>query len=398
MLDAKERENFLSVIGHLYDAATDVSKWPVFLEKLSHYLQAPYTNFFHFDPAEPKFSFVFTTGHTPPKEVVDGFREIFPRDKRAIMNNRYPGKPISCRSHMTDEEWHQSEAYQLMCKFTHFLPAVEYTLSATLPEEDGTTTALALMRFNDGQAFSQDECDRLGEFMPHIHRAISIQKRLTLADLSRRTALEALDHIPTGIVVTDADAKIQHVNATAKDILARKDGLSLSGGTLRLNVLNESAEFGLAVRRAVEAAQSGDIPPGQAMTVTRTTGDEGYPLMISTLWGNHTKLGLGVLDRPLAVVFITDPDRPQEAPSELLQWLYGLTPSEARLLERLVAGQPLKDAAGDVNLSVNTARQYLKQIFQKTDTNRQSELVRKVMTSPIWMQAKRLTALPIGLV
>ena len=106
--------------------------------------------------------------------------------------------------------------------------------------------------------------------------------------------------------------------------------------------------------------------------------------MISTLWGNHIKLGLGVLDEPLAVIFVSDPSQPQEAPAELLQRLYGLTPSEARLLEQLVAGKTVENAGNAIGIKLSTARVYLKVIFQKTNTNRQPELLQKVQSSPIW--------------
>jgi len=88
------------------------------------------------------------------------------------------------------------------------------------------------------------------------------------------------------------------------------------------------------------------------------------------------------------VVFITDPDRPQEAPAELLQRLYGLTPSEAKLVERLVAGDTVKDAAMTNRITIHTARQYLKAAFQKTATDRQATLVQKVMSAPLWARSQ----------
>lgn len=54
----------------------------------------------------------------------------------------------------------------------------------------------------------------------------------------------------------------------------------------------------------------------------------------------------------------------------------GLTPAEARLAARLRFGLSLKEAAEELGISVNTARNQLKSIFEKLGVNRQADLVR----------------------
>lgn len=54
---------------------------------------------------------------------------------------------------------------------------------------------------------------------------------------------------------------------------------------------------------------------------------------------------------------------------------FGLTPSEIRLCGVLAQNYTLKEAADMLSVTHETARQRLKTIFQKTGTNRQSELV-----------------------
>ena len=131
------------------------------------------------------------------------------------------------------------------------------------------------------------------------------------------------------------------------------------------------------------------------VAIDRPSGLPAYSLLISTLWGNHLRFKLGSLDEPLAVIFITDPDKPQEAPAELLQRLFGLTPAEAKLLERLVEGESLKNSAILLDISHNTARSQLRSIFEKTGTNRQAALIRLVMSTPIWAQSRNpQTAIP----
>jgi DNA-binding CsgD family transcriptional regulator len=67
---------------------------------------------------------------------------------------------------------------------------------------------------------------------------------------------------------------------------------------------------------------------------------------------------------------------------DVLTRLYGLTRTEAKLVQLLVAGLTLDEAATDLNVSVNTAHTHLKLVFHKTGVNRQAQLVHRIETCP----------------
>ena len=66
---------------------------------------------------------------------------------------------------------------------------------------------------------------------------------------------------------------------------------------------------------------------------------------------------------------------------DLLQCHFGLTPAEARLALHLVAGETLRSAAVKLSITYETARSQLKNIFKKTGTCRQAELVIVILTA-----------------
>lgn len=70
------------------------------------------------------------------------------------------------------------------------------------------------------------------------------------------------------------------------------------------------------------------------------------------------------------------PQREDSASSGLIRLAFGLTPAEARLAAQLKRGFALKEAAQALEISVNTARNQLKSIFDKLGVNRQSDLIR----------------------
>jgi DNA-binding CsgD family transcriptional regulator len=86
-----------------------------------------------------------------------------------------------------------------------------------------------------------------------------------------------------------------------------------------------------------------------------------------------------VKDKELALarvaIFIRDLQAAVPSTSDL-QACFGLTEAEARLARILAQGHSLVEAAAQSGISIHTARAHLKQIFGKTGTHRQADLIR----------------------
>jgi DNA-binding CsgD family transcriptional regulator len=78
-------------------------------------------------------------------------------------------------------------------------------------------------------------------------------------------------------------------------------------------------------------------------------------------------------DTLLAVTRVDRASRVPDGP--VLNALFDLTPSEARLAIELASGREIKQAALNLGIGKGTARNYLERIFQKTGTHKQGELV-----------------------
>jgi DNA-binding CsgD family transcriptional regulator len=64
---------------------------------------------------------------------------------------------------------------------------------------------------------------------------------------------------------------------------------------------------------------------------------------------------------------------------EGLRGRLGLTPRQAQLTARLAEGATLSQASMALGVTVNTSRWHLREIFEKTNTHRQTDLVRLVL-------------------
>ena len=84
---------------------------------------------------------------------------------------------------------------------------------------------------------------------------------------------------------------------------------------------------------------------------------------------------------PVLALLVYDPEHKFQLKPQLMRRLFGLTPAEAALAQRLVEGLSLDDAAARLGIRKNTARAQLSVIFNKTGVTRQSSLVSLLLTN-----------------
>jgi DNA-binding CsgD family transcriptional regulator len=138
----------------------------------------------------------------------------------------------------------------------------------------------------------------------------------------------------------------------------------------------ENAMLQQMIRETLDAKTAGSTVEGNVMAVSRPSGKRAFPLMLASLLSagpEHT------LHDAVAVMYVSDVEDRTLHRSAPLRKLYGLTQAEVELVDLLCDGYSLEEAAGHRNVTMNTARSQLKQIFFKTGTSRQSELVRLVL-------------------
>ena len=74
-------------------------------------------------------------------------------------------------------------------------------------------------------------------------------------------------------------------------------------------------------------------------------------------------------------MFITDPQAVPVLDPALLHRLYGISTAECRVAQQLLHGQTLQQAACHLHLGSNTVKTHVQQLFEKTRTHRQQQLI-----------------------
>ena len=172
--------------------------------------------------------------------------------------------------------------------------------------------------------------------------------------------LDLLDRISCGAVLLDHDARVAGFNDTAQahlQELCGGHGQPTEGGGWARDLLRQ-LEQSAAFRRGL---------PVPTRPVPKRKGRPLVAYMWSFPWSED--------DGPKPVLILIDLDRRSEPGEALLRQLFGLTGAEAKLAARMAGGRSLEDLAGELGVTMGTARAQLRSIFAKTQTNRQAELV-----------------------
>jgi DNA-binding CsgD family transcriptional regulator len=106
------------------------------------------------------------------------------------------------------------------------------------------------------------------------------------------------------------------------------------------------------------------------------------PLRAETAW---------LTQRPVAIIFVEDPKIVALPSQEDIRVLFDLTRAQSALAREILRGDGVQAAADRLNIARATARTHLLEIFQKTGTSRQAELVRVILQRSVAMRAAQLT-------
>lgn len=188
---------------------------------------------------------------------------------------------------------------------------------------------------------------------------------------------QALDAIPNGIVIVSGDLRVHHMNRSAREILTRNRGLEYRNGQLAVRDKLLEQRLRDLVRSALARGRENQAEATGAMFVRAPMSREHIELVVAPVLGT-----VGSDDQLRALLYLFDANSPRQISHDILTSLYGLTQTEAKLVQLMGNGMTLDESATELEISVNTARTHLKHVFQKTGMNRQAELIYRIGSGP----------------
>jgi DNA-binding CsgD family transcriptional regulator len=213
-------------------------------------------------------------------------------------------------------------------------------------DEPGGASAWLIVE-RAGRDFSAADGALLGALAPHLAVALRSLEAAERARLREAAAAVALTRAGVGWVALGRDARV----LGASDAAFARVGERI--GTVRGEAAGVVAAYCLA--------------PGAPVAV-----DRGEVAML---------LVPGVAGAAAIGLFVRARDGDAVVQARVLADMFGLAPSEARLAVAVAGGASLAEAAGQLGLTIETARNYSKRVFAKMRVRGQVDLVRAVAGS-----------------
>ncbi|MBO9518519.1 MAG: hypothetical protein J7493_10675 [Porphyrobacter sp.] len=198
---------------------------------------------------------------------------------------------------------------------------------------------------------------------------------------------QTLDLFDFGTFLLDPEGTIIFANDRASQLLDLGEGLRRAGQSVTATDFDNAVRLQSAIHHLSHHEQGTSCEVDSSLMLMHRTNARPLVAVLSRL--AETEPGNG---GAATVLYVLDPDIDTGPLAMALCRAYGLTATEAGLVIKLVGGLTIDAAARDMRIQTQTARAYLKQIFAKTDTHRQADLVRVILGGVIRIRAS--AALP----
>ena len=365
-------ERTLAVIEAFYDAALDETLWPSALKQITELSGSLGASFWVLDGSEAPRLSTFVTVNFDSAAIKEYLEHTSAIDPTVQYLAAHPDVPIVHDGLVISEaekekhpyyDWHERRID------TRFRIVGQAQLMPALQ------AGIALHRTRKAGRFESADIEQFALLHRHLERALRIGVRIGSLDAAAGFGKEWLDRNAAAVFLLDNRKHIVFCNRAAAALQATGDGIRFSAQRITLARKQDDGKLQSLMEQALPR---NGARHGGAMRAQRPSGKQPFGIFVSPLTREYPTLSMF---RPVVCVIVTDPDSRPLLPIQRLQQSFDLTEAEARLAVLLANGEELRRAADQLKITYGTARSRLAQIFQKTDTRRQAELVRLILTA-----------------
>jgi DNA-binding CsgD family transcriptional regulator len=246
----------------------------------------------------------------------------------------------------------------------------QYLATGIFAQEGDRFNYFVLNRGDRFGEFEEDTVVGLSEMVPHFQTMFQLRGTMIARDRHLDFFTASMAERGVGLIVLDRSGRVQSMNEVASAICCDNDGLMITGGALAA----ANADDNRKLQQEIFSLMNSPIlsRPGSTVFVRRRVGRP-YRLQIMPLSlrkyyfaGDGVELAIQIFSEPVA----------EHGLNATLASQFGLSPSEVRVAEHLVAGHPVKRVAQMLGNSVNTIRVHRRNLYRKLGVARHYDLVR----------------------
>lgn len=365
-------EDLSALIGDIYDAAMDATRWPDVLKTCAAFVGGSGASLYSKDSISLTAEVNYSVGieESYRQSYVDTYVKIDPTTPGFFFFDI--GEIIGISDILPVAEFVETRFFKEWVQPQGLVDTAVAVL-------EKTTTGYAVFGvFRDQHSGLVDEevRRRMELLVPHIRRAVLIGGAMARKDAESAALSDTLDVLAAGTFLVDGRGRLAQANVSGHAMLAEARVVRAVGG--RLAAVDPAAD--IALRDALAGAEGGDTGIGtQGIAVPMNAPDgERYVAHLLPLTSGARRT-TGARYAATAAVFVCKAQRDAPSAPEAIAKLYSLTPSELRVLLAICEASGVADAAERLGISEATAKTHLRRLFEKTNTSRQVDLVKLVM-------------------
>jgi DNA-binding CsgD family transcriptional regulator len=200
-------------------------------------------------------------------------------------------------------------------------------------------------------------------FTRHLRQGI--ERSVTSAALVKRSRCAAF--------VMDGNRRVCEANALAEQLFAKFSVVTIRNNRCVLGNAEADARLGAVLDKRCRGL------PSQGVRISVRTDTSAWQLLVAPLPAGASSEVSGMLlpPRQLFLILATEMNASSAGAADLstLKAMFGLTPSEIAFCHSLLSGLSIAEAADQLEIATETARDRVKSIFSKTGTSRQGQLL-----------------------
>lgn len=349
-------QQFSTLVGKVYDAILKPSCWQDALEMLCGVMHAKAASINVIDPVQGRVSLFVDHGTDPAWTalLMSTYAGMSPIGAAVLMAE--VDQPVGAFDFIDEDEYVESRFYKEWCAPQGYHDLLG-ALIAKRPREVGS---LSTTRGKETGRFDESEREFIGLVAPHVRRAVTISGLLEGRTIERNALAGAIDHLRAAVLLVDRGAQLVRANPAGERLLAEGAVAMLQSGRVVL-ARGEASQM-------LHQVLAGDAVEPVLIPITDRDGGR----QIAAVMRAETRNGV-------FAIIVSRQDDEIPAIGKHLAQLFALTPREVAVLMPLLEGKTIEETGAKLGISEATARTHLKRLMTKTDTNRQAELIQKII-------------------